>query len=80
MILTDLVSQGEAMQEDLGREYYLTGSGQKSEPAFQEIYDRFGELLCDEALELVRESGSLVLLEWLVELRTGRSTAGKLAG
>lgn len=75
MILTDLICSGEAMQEDLGREYYLTGSGRKPEPAFQEIYHRFGELLGDEALELVRESGSLVLLEWLVELRTGRKTA-----
>ena len=75
MNLADLVFSGEAMQEDLGREYYLTGAGHKSEPAFQDIYLRFGDLLGDEALELVRESGSLVLLEWLVELRTGRRTA-----
>jgi hypothetical protein len=63
------------MQEDLGREYYLTGSGRKAEPEFQEIYDRFGTLLSDEACDIVRESGSLVLLEWLVELRTGRKAA-----
>jgi hypothetical protein len=63
------------MQEDLGREYYLTGAGRKSEPAFQEIYDRYQVFLGDEALELVRDSGSFVLLEWLAELRTGRKTA-----
>jgi len=63
------------MQEDLGREYYLTGSGRKAEPAFQEIYDRYSVSLGEEALELVRDSRSNVLLEWLVELRTGRKTA-----
>jgi len=73
--LPDLLAAGEAMQEDLGREYYLTGSGHKAEPEFQEIYGRFAALLEDEAFDLVRESGSLVLLEWLVELRTGRKTA-----
>jgi hypothetical protein len=73
--LLDLVSTGEAMQEDLGREYYLTGAGLKPEPAFQDIYDRYRVLLGDEALELVVDSGSNVLLEWLLELRTGRKTA-----
>ena len=75
MNLTELVTTGEAMQEDLGREYYLTGAGRKAEPEFQKIYDRYRVFLGDEALELVRDSGSLVLLEWLVELRTGRKTS-----
>jgi hypothetical protein len=75
MILSDLVSMGEAMQEELGREYYLTGAGHKAEPAFQAIYRRYEALLGDEALQVVRDSGSPVLLEWLVELRTGRKTA-----
>lgn len=75
MTLADVLAAGEALQEDLGREYYLTGAGHKLEPAFRAIYDRYDLLLSDDALQLVRESGSLVLLEWLIELRTGRSTA-----
>ncbi len=75
MTLADVIAAGEALQEDLGREYYLTGAGHKLEPAFQAIYDRYDSLLGDDALHLVRESGSLVLLEWLIELRTGRRTA-----
>ena len=75
MNLATLISSGEALQEELGREYYLTGSGQKAEPAFQDIYTRFEALLGDEALDLVQGAGSRVLLEWMVELRTGRKTA-----
>ena len=63
------------MQEDLGREYYLTGSGHKPEPAFQEIYDKYHVFLGEEALRVVRASGSNVILEWLAELRAGRKTA-----
>lgn len=68
MTLTDLVSTGEVMREGLGREHNFTGAGHKSEPVFQEVYDRYGIRFGDEALEVVRERGSLVLFEWLMEL------------
>ena len=37
MKLARLVELGEAMHQELGREYYLTGAGLKTEPAFQPI-------------------------------------------
>jgi hypothetical protein len=73
--ITELVSRGEAIHEELGREYYLTLAGLKPEPAFQEIYDRYPELVCDDVLATVKEGGSLPLLEWIVGVRIGRKVA-----
>jgi hypothetical protein len=73
--LDELVSMGEAIHEELGREYYLTLAGLKLDAAFQEIYGRYPELLCDEVLAMAKESGSLPLLEWIVGVRIGRQVA-----
>jgi hypothetical protein len=70
-----LVSRGEAMHQELGREHYLTGAGLKGEPAFQVIYDRYAELQGDEALAAARASGDRALLEWVVDIRVGRLVA-----
>lgn len=75
MNLARLVELGEAMHQELGREYYLTGAGLKTEPAFQAIYDRFAVLVSDEVLEAARGSGSAPLLEWIVGIRVGRLVA-----
>ncbi len=63
------------MHEELGREYYVTGAGLKSEPEFREIYDRHPFIPSDEALVLAQTSGSLPLLEWVVDTRVGRAVA-----
>jgi hypothetical protein len=73
--LTTLVARGEAMHEALGREYYLTGAGLKSEPAFQTIYEQFSELTSDDALAAARASASPPLLEWVMDVRVGRLVA-----
>jgi hypothetical protein len=70
-----LTASGEAMLEALGRESYLAGAGLKAEPEFQAIYDRHQELVSDEALGLARSSGAPALLEWVVDVRLGRSVA-----
>lgn len=75
MRLDTLLAQGEAMHEELGREYYLTGAGLKSEPEFQAIYDRYAANAGDDALALARQSNSPELLEWVVDIRVGRLVA-----
>jgi len=73
--LSALEAQGEALHRELGREYYLTGAGLKTDAAFEAIYARHPGLLSDEALDAARASGSGPLLEWIVGLRVGRSVA-----
>jgi len=73
--LDRLIADGEGMHEELGREYYVTGSGLKSDPEFQDIYDRHPFIASDEALALAQASGSLPLLEWIVDVRVGRAVA-----
>ena len=70
-----LTARGEEMHQALGREWYLTGAGLKEQPEFQAIYDRFRDVSTDEALATARASGSLELLEWVLDLRVGRRTA-----
>lgn len=70
-----MVELGEAMHQELGREYYLTGAGLKPEPAFQAIYDRYTALVSDEALEVARASGLGAVVEWTVGIRIGRLVA-----
>jgi hypothetical protein len=71
----DLVTRGEALHTDLGRESYLTGAGLKTDPAFQQIYERYRDLQCDAAVEIARASGVAPLFEWVVDLRVGRRVA-----
>ena len=75
MNLEELQSRGEMMQEELGREYYETGCGNKRKANFQDIYDKYDDLTGDEALGVVRASGSTQLTEWVVGLRTGKKVA-----
>jgi len=70
-----LVSMGEAIHEELGREYYLTLAGLKPEAAFQAIYGRYPQLLGDDVLDVAKESGSRPLLEWIVGVRIGKQVA-----
>jgi hypothetical protein len=73
--LETLLAQGEAMLQELGREYYLTGAGMKGDPEFQTIYQKHAVLVSDGALEAARASGSSALLEWAVDTRVGRLVA-----
>jgi hypothetical protein len=73
--VVELVSAGESLHEALGKEYYLTRSGLKQQPAFSQIYDRFSTLLGEEALAVARGSGTPELLEWLVGVRIGRKVS-----
>ncbi len=75
MNLERLLERGEAFHGELGREYYLTGAGLKTEPAFQPIFDRYHDLQGNEALDVARASGDRVLLEWIVDVRVGRRVA-----
>jgi hypothetical protein len=74
--LDHLTARGEALHAELGREYYLTGAGLKTDPAFQQIYARYQDLLSEAALEAARASGVPALLEWVVDLGVGRLVAG----
>ncbi|HWP37323.1 MAG TPA: hypothetical protein VNL18_07180 [Gemmatimonadales bacterium] len=76
MNLRTLETEGERLHQELGREYYLTGSGHKAEAAFEAIYARYPVLLTDEALACARETGDQRLLEWIVGLRVGRAVSG----
>ena len=76
MNLHALEAQGESLHQELGREYYLTGAGHKTDAAFEAIYARHPALQSDDALESARASGSRELLEWIVGLRVGRAVAG----
>ncbi len=75
MKLSTLLARGEAMHEELGLEYYLTGAGLKHDPAFHSIYDRYADVASDEAVETARASGSRPLLEWVVDVQVGRAVA-----
>ena len=75
MKLETLLAQGEAMLQELGREYYLTGAGMKADPEFQTIYHKHSELVSDGALEAARASGEAALVEWAVDTRVGRLVA-----
>ncbi len=75
MKLEALVADGERMHQQLGREYYLTGSGLKADPDIESIYTRFQHLGSDEALDTARGSGESTLLEWVLGLRVGRKAA-----
>lgn len=75
MNLEILRVHGEEIHQELGREYYGTGSGLKKDAEFQQIYDRYGDLASHEALELVLDSGNSELVGWIVDLRSSRRVA-----
>jgi hypothetical protein len=73
--MDELIARGETMHQELGKEWYLTGAGLKDQPEFQAIYHKYRDLSSDEALSVARSSGSLEMLEWILDLRIGRRTA-----
>ncbi|HXV86009.1 MAG TPA: hypothetical protein VD793_04885 [Gemmatimonadales bacterium] len=75
MSVAELEIQGEALHQELGREYYLTGAGLKLAADFEAIYARYPTLVSEEALAAARASGSPALLEWIIGLRVGRAVA-----
>lgn len=75
MTLDELISASEEMQQQLGREWYLTGAGLKDEPQIEAIFSRFAYLGGDGALEAAQKSGSLPLLDWVMDIRIGQRTA-----
>lgn len=75
MNLEVLIARGEEMHQALGREWYLTGAGLKSQPEFQQIYARYADLTSPEVTALVRNGGSMELFEWATDLGIGRRTA-----
>lgn len=75
MKVDELIHRGEALHQDLGREYYLTGAGLKGDPAFQRIFERYADLQSDMALDVARASNERELLEWIIDVRVGRKVA-----
>ena len=75
MNVEELTIQGEALHQALGREAYLTGAGLKTPPEFQAIYERFAPVASDDALAAARATGSMALLQWVVDVRVGRRVA-----
>ena len=75
MRLDQLVARGEQLNEELGREWYLTGAGLKTDPAFEAIYDRHAALQEPDALACAQASDVAALREWIVDLRVGRRVA-----
>ncbi len=71
-----LRERGEAMHQELGLEYYLTGAGLKPEPEFQAVYERYGDLSSEEALATARGAGAPAIFEWVVGVHVGRDVAG----
>lgn len=63
------------MLQALGRENYLALAGLKNKPEFQRIYEHYGDLTTDQALEVVQRIGSPPLVEWIVGNRVGRRLA-----
>ncbi|HVD59613.1 MAG TPA: hypothetical protein VNC11_01990, partial [Gemmatimonadaceae bacterium] len=87
LTLERLRRDGQAFTEEISREGYLAHSGHKSSAEFKPIYDRYADVLGEEALELTlnafkesakdseehRSAG--LLLEWQLESQASRSLA-----
>ncbi|MBX6332332.1 MAG: hypothetical protein IRY91_10845 [Gemmatimonadaceae bacterium] len=78
---------GEALMEQLSREYYEAQAGHKSSAELQPIYARHQDVVSDDALALVREAlraaapgseearSTRALLEWMADTRVARALA-----
>lgn len=75
MTLEELLSAGEQMHQELGREWYLTGAGLKEDPEIEALFRKYACLGSEEGLEAARRSGSLPLLDWVMDIRIGQQTA-----
>ncbi len=87
LTLDRLRRDGQAFTEEISRESYLAHSGQKASAELKPIYDKYSDVLGEEALSLTleqfkdsakgtedRRSASL-LLEWQLESQASRSLA-----
>ncbi|HEX6533426.1 MAG TPA: hypothetical protein VF041_02445 [Gemmatimonadaceae bacterium] len=87
MSLDALRRSGEALMEELSREYYRAHAGLAQTADLQPIYARHAEALGDEALDMVREAfrdapqgtdahrSARLLLDWEAETRVSRALA-----
>src|SRR5689334_12301787 len=78
---------GEVFMEEISREYYLAGSGQKANAALQPIYERHAEVLSPDALALTLEAfkasaegtedrrSARLLLDWEADSQSARELA-----
>lgn len=85
--LRQLREQGELLIEELSREYYASMSGRKSSAELEPIYARHAaildrdaiqwgvELLNQTSLEAAERRSVQIILEWLVEMQSGRALA-----
>jgi hypothetical protein len=82
-----LRQDGEALMQELSREYYLAGAGHKPASDLRSVYARHRGVMGEEALHVAREAflgttpgsddhrAARMLLDWQVELATGRDLA-----
>lgn len=87
LTLERLRADGQAFTEDISRESYLAHSGHKAAAEFTPIYDRYADVLGEEALDLTVElfkgtadgteehRSASMLLEWQLESQASRSLA-----
>ena len=87
LTLERLRRDGQAFTEEISREGYLAHSGHKSSAEFKPIYDKYANVLGEEALELTRDTfkettkgseehrSAALLLEWQLESQASRSLA-----
>jgi hypothetical protein len=87
LTLERLRRDGQAFTEEISREGYLAHSGHKSSAEFKPIYDRYADVLGEEALELTlaafkdsakgteEHRSAALLLEWQLESQASRSLA-----
>jgi hypothetical protein len=82
-----LQREGERFQVELSREFYQSHAGLKASAELQPIYERYGAILGDEALEVAREHfastvegseerrAAQILLDWQAEMQGSRRLA-----
>ena len=87
MSIERLRREGETFMQELSLEFYESLSGLKGDAQIQRVYEKHRALFGDESLEVARElfEGSAegsddrrsarILLDWLVESRSGRELA-----
>ncbi len=87
MNIAELRDRAQSFTEDVSREGYLAYSGKKSDPALQQIYDRYADIVSAESLDMCLENfrgtvpgseehrAARMLLEWQLESQTGRRLA-----
>lgn len=85
--LDGLRREGQAFMQEISREIYLAHSGQKAAAELQPIYGRYGRVMGEESLALVRDAfqsadpaseeyrGLRQLLDWQAESQVSRELA-----